>query len=109
MRNRILKSVIHLTKAFLWVKLQTKARQKINSEKGRIEKINKKTFMNGLESGIYWTFQCSQALAKHMIKNKKGIIINIASLYYYNFSPMYDVLPNCKTKLPTIHVLTFFL
>ena len=54
-----------------------------NSEIGRVENINKKTFMNGLESGIYWTFQCSQILAKHMIKNKKGVIINIASLYSF--------------------------
>lgn len=54
-----------------------------NTEKGRVNKIDKKTFLTGINSGIFWTFQCSQTVGLEMLKNKKGIIINIASLYSF--------------------------
>ena len=60
-----------------------------NSDIGRLENINKDTFINGLHSGIYWTFQCSQIIGKEMLKSERGIIINIASLYSY-------LVPNSK-------------
>jgi NAD(P)-dependent dehydrogenase (short-subunit alcohol dehydrogenase family) len=54
-----------------------------NSDKGRLNVIEKETFMSGINSGIYWTFQCSQFVGAKMLKKKKGIIINIASLYSF--------------------------
>lgn len=54
-----------------------------NTDSGRVEKINDKKFNRGLTSGIYWTFLCSQIIGNSMIKRKKGIIINIASLYSF--------------------------
>jgi len=54
-----------------------------NTHKGRINSIDRETFLAGINSGIYWTFQCSQFVGVEMLKKKKGIIINIASLYSF--------------------------
>ena len=54
-----------------------------NSEKGRVNNIDKETFLRGINSGIYWTFQCSQIVGLQMLKQNYGVIINIASLYSF--------------------------
>ena len=54
-----------------------------NTDKGRLNNIDRETFLAGINSGIYWTFQCSQLVGVKMLKKKKGIIINIASLYSF--------------------------
>lgn len=52
-----------------------------NHPSGRIENVTKETFLNGLESGLYWPLLCSQIVGRKMIKQRRGNIINITSLY----------------------------
>ena len=76
-----------------------------NTELGRIENIDKETFMRGLTSGIYWPTRCSQIVGEHMKKNKDGSIINITSLYSFLVpdARMYD---NSKIFNPVIYSLS---
>lgn len=76
-----------------------------NTNLGRIENINKETFINGITSGIYWPTRCSQIIGQHMKINKTGNIINIASLYSFLVpnSKMYE---NTNIFNPVIYSLS---
>lgn len=52
-----------------------------NHPSGRIENLTKEIFLNGLESGLYWPLLCSQIVGRKMIRQRRGNIINITSLY----------------------------
>lgn len=52
-----------------------------NHSNGRIENLTKKTFLKGIESGLYWPLLCSQIVGKKMKSQNHGNIINISSLY----------------------------
>jgi gluconate 5-dehydrogenase len=54
-----------------------------NHPSGKIENLSKKTFLRGVESGIYWPLLCAQIIGQKMIKQRSGNIINIASLYAF--------------------------
>jgi len=54
-----------------------------NHPSGRIDSLTKSTFLKGVESGIYWPLLCSQIVGDKMIRQNRGNIINIASLYSY--------------------------
>jgi len=52
-----------------------------NDPKGRIENLEKDTFLKAMESGLYWPLLCSQIVGEKMIDQGGGNIINITSLY----------------------------
>lgn len=61
---------------------------------GRLEKLTEEAWDTTVNIGLKGTFMVSQACAQHMIAQKNGIIINIASiagLFPYNFAGAYSV------------------
>ncbi len=54
-----------------------------NHPSGRLENITRDVFLRGMESGLYWPLLCSQIIGKKMIRQRRGNIINIASLYSF--------------------------
>lgn len=52
-----------------------------NHPTGRIENLTKKTFLKGIESGLFWPLFCSKIVGKKMMRQNHGNIINITSLY----------------------------
>ena len=52
-----------------------------NDPSGRLENLQKDTFLKAMESGVYWSLLCSQIVGARMIDQKDGNIINITSLY----------------------------
>ena len=52
-----------------------------NNPSGRLENLEKDTFLKAMESGIYWSLLCSQIVGSKMIDQGDGNIINITSLY----------------------------
>lgn len=52
-----------------------------NESRKKLEDITKKDWNDGMENILTHVFFCSQAVIPHMIKQGKGSIVNIASMY----------------------------